>query len=60
MASEGHGESVERWDPWAGWFLPFLWECVAILTINAPGEIFTEFLRATMSFLTAHEFEKAH
>jgi len=51
---------VARWDPWAGWILPWLWMCVEVLTINAPGEIFTEFLRATMSFVTGHEFEAAH
>ena len=51
---------VERWDAWAGWILPWLWACVEVLTISAPGEIFTEFMRATMSFVTDHEFEKAH
>ena len=54
------GAEVERWDFWAGWILPWLWMCVEVLTINAPGEIFTEFLRATMSFVTAHSFENAH
>ena len=53
----GSTVELERWDAWGRWILPWLWECVHILTITAPGEIFTEFLRVTMSFLTEHEFE---
>ena len=59
MATEAAVE-LARWDAWGRWILPWLWACVEVLTIAAPGEIFTEFLRATMSFLTDHEFEKGH
>lgn len=59
MSGDAHGE-VERWDVWLGWIEPWLWKCVEVLAINVPGEIFTEFLRYTMGFLTAHSFESSH
>ena len=54
-AAEGETAGARTWDPWGGWILKWLWECVLILTVNVPGEIFTEFLKTTMEFLTNHE-----
>ena len=55
---EGHDDhaEVERWDAWNGWWLPWLWTCVDVLAVKAPGEMFTNWLRETMAFLTNHEF----
>ena len=52
---DGHAE-VERWDAWMGWWEPFLWTAVDTIVIKAPGEIFENWLRWTMAYLTGHEF----
>tara|TARA_B110000503_G_C6936501_1_gene325045 strand:+ start:165 stop:380 length:216 start_codon:yes stop_codon:yes gene_type:complete len=41
-------------DPWTNWLLSWLWECVFILTVNAPAEIMKTFLETTMTFLLDH------
>ena len=64
MAEAAHGEAAEgeggRWDYWGGWILPWLWLCVGVLTVNTPAELFKEFLKTTMEYLTGHEWASAH
>ena len=57
----GHGEAAGgRWDYWGGWILPWLWLCVGVLTVNTPAELFKEFLKTTMEYLTGHEWASSH
>ena len=64
MAEEAHGGDhggdAGRWDYWGGWILPWLWLCVGVLTVNTPAELFKEFLKTTMEYLTGHEWSSAH
>ena len=56
MSEAPAGEAAGRWDYWNAWILPWLWLCVEILTVNAPGMLFGEFLMKFWSYITGHEF----
>ena len=59
LVMEG-GAAAGSWDYWGGWILPWLWLCVGVLTVNTPSELFKEFLKTTMEYLTGHEWASSH
>mgnify|MGYP006090804143 CR=1 FL=1 len=59
-AAAAEGGEAGRWDYWGGWILPWLWLCVGVLTVNTPAELFREFLKTTMEYLTGHEWPSEH
>ena len=47
-----------RWDPLERWIYPWLWAGVGVFTIDAPYQVFKQFLKRTMEYLLQWRYPK--